>query len=82
MLRSTKDPAGMVTFPVAVQLFGATVQLRVVLPMLPGVPCRRVTVSESPCGEKTASLDAVHPEGSQVRRLFISVALAPLLLTE
>ena len=45
--RSTKEPAGMETLLVTVQEFGATVQERAVLLIAPGVPRRRVTVTES-----------------------------------
>jgi len=89
MLRSTKLPAATVTLPEMVQATpGDAVQTRAVSAMLPGVPVRNVTVMVLVCCEKTLSVVAVHPDGTQVRAdagvaaAPISVALALELFTE
>ena len=82
-LKSTKLPAATGTLPVAVQLAPVdTVQASSVLTMLPGVPCRNVTVIVLACSENTVSVVAVQPEGTHVSTDWPSLALALLLFTE
>jgi hypothetical protein len=83
MFRSTKPPAAIGTLPVAVQLeFEAAEQAREVLVILPGAPCRSVTVMVADCWEYTVSDVAVQPEGTQVNTDAFSLELAAVLFTE
>ena len=81
--RSTKEPAEMVTLPVAVQdIPGGAVQASVVLVRLPEEPVRSVTVIGLACCDKTFNVVAVHPNGTQVRIFPCSIRADVGLLTE
>jgi hypothetical protein len=82
-LRSTNSPAPTVTFPVAVQAApGATEHVRAVSAILPGVPCRNVTLIVLDCREKTLNCVAEQPAGTHVTTESVSVAAEFALFTE
>jgi hypothetical protein len=83
-LRSTNSPGPTVTFPVAVQADpGATDEhAKAVSAILPGVPCRNVTVIVLDCREKTLNCVAEQPAGTHVSTESVSVAAEFALFTE
>jgi hypothetical protein len=82
-LISTKFPAATATLPVAVQLPPeATEQANPESAMLPGTPCRSVTLIVFDCCENTVSRVAVQPAGTQVNTAAPSLALEFELFTE
>jgi hypothetical protein len=58
------------------------VQAIVVFAMLPGVPCRSVTVTVLACCENTLNCVAVQPFGTHVSTDPVSLALPVVLFTE
>jgi hypothetical protein len=69
--------------PVAVHAVPeATEHTIVVSAMLPGSPCRRVTLTVLNCCENTLNFVAVHPFGTQVNTEPASVALPVVFVTE
>jgi hypothetical protein len=82
-LKSTKFPAATATLPVTVHEESvATVQAIVVFAILPGVPCRSVTVTVLDCCENTLNCVTVQPFGTHVNTNPVSVALSFPLFTE
>jgi hypothetical protein len=82
-VKSTKFPAATATFPFSVQdPPGATVQTSEVFAILPGVPCRSVTVIVFDCREKTLNCVAEQPAGTHVSTESVSLAAELALFTE
>jgi hypothetical protein len=83
MLKSTKFPAAIVTFPVARHEDPeATEQVSVVSDRLPGVPWRSVTLIVFDCRENTLNCVAEQPAGTHVNTESLSLADEPALFTE
>jgi hypothetical protein len=83
-LRSTNSPAPTVTFPVAVQADpdATDKHAKAVSAILPGIPCRSVTVIVLDCREKTLNCVAEQPAGTHVNTESDSLAAELALVTE
>ena len=82
-LKSTKFPAATVTFPDAVHAApGATEHTNAVSAILPGVPCRSVTLIVFDCRENTLNCVAEQPAGTHVNTESDSLAAEFALFTE
>jgi hypothetical protein len=82
-LKSTKFPAPTVTFPDTVHAApGATKHTSAVSAILPGVPCRSVTLIVFDCRENTLSCVAEQPAGTHVNTESVSLAAEFSLFTE
>jgi hypothetical protein len=83
MLKSTKFPAAIVTFPLTVHDEpGATEHASAVLAILPGIPSRSVTLIVFDCRENTFNCVAVQPAGTHVNTESASLAAEFALFTE